>query len=192
MPALLTPTLTLPRCPLHAATCLTQVSRVPWFQTYYSVTAENASKAGIKGPLIKHCSPPDLTGLFSGRGFPPDRSGWDAQCIAGNFNLLSLDWWDSGAGPGRLLGCHELASSAMLELGLRCTPLAPAGGSCTSLPHCCPLPARPRMAVSRATQVVPGGRAGLCAARVADRGAHRGSVVSVGQRPHCAEASTGS
>lgn len=57
------------------------------------VTAQNASKAGIKGPLLKHCYPQDINGLRTGD--PINKMGWDAQAVSGNFNLFSLDWYMS-------------------------------------------------------------------------------------------------
>ena len=61
-------------------------------------TAENASKAGIKGPILKHCIPQDRSGLRTATtdwAGVPGRQGWDAECIAGHFSVFSLDWWFS-------------------------------------------------------------------------------------------------
>lgn len=61
-------------------------------------TAENASKAGIKGPILKHCIPQDRSGLRTANtdwGGAAGRQGWDAECIAGHFSVFSLDWWFS-------------------------------------------------------------------------------------------------
>ena len=62
------------------------------------ITVENASSAGIKGPIFKHCTPQDRSGLRTGTtrdARVPGFSGWDAECIAGHFSIFSLDWWFS-------------------------------------------------------------------------------------------------
>ena len=62
------------------------------------VSAENASNAGIPGPVFKHCTPPDRSGLRtaslpgSWSSDQHDREGWDAQCIAGHFNIFRCVW----------------------------------------------------------------------------------------------------
>ena len=62
------------------------------------ITADNASKAGIKGPIFKHCNPKDRSGLRTATtrdSTVPGWQGWDALCIAGHFSIFSLDWWFS-------------------------------------------------------------------------------------------------
>jgi len=62
------------------------------------ITAENASRAGIQGPIFRHCNPQDRSGLRTAPtrdAQTPGWSGWDALCIAGHFSIFDLDWWFS-------------------------------------------------------------------------------------------------
>ena len=48
-------------------------------------------QVGLAGPVLKHCNPADLTGLrTSDKDWPGEegRKGWDAECIAGHFNIF--------------------------------------------------------------------------------------------------------
>ena len=55
------------------------------------ITAETAFSKGIKGPIFKHCNPPDRSGLRTASTTYTEtegREGWDSKCISGNFNIF--------------------------------------------------------------------------------------------------------
>ena len=55
------------------------------------VNETSAPSYGIMGPIFKHCLPHDTFGLRTANVYTAEedgRIGWDAQCIAGNFNIF--------------------------------------------------------------------------------------------------------